>query len=137
MDVCNQSTVEDIGGHLCLECTITEEKNHRMQLPVVDAKVIRKGFCMSEILAKWILETIFVTKDHLTPLCAILGTEYPPPVIFGLDHEDTKNGNQNVVDLRSAIRRGHDEIVQPVINLGIQSQPHSKSGDFFAKPAFQ
>jgi hypothetical protein len=70
---------------------------------------------MLEILAQRILKSSLLAIDNLCPLPRSGVSKNPTRVVFGLDHEYSVSGYDNVVDLGWSSRRGKRDIVKDFV----------------------
>lgn len=70
---------------------------------------------MAKVLENWVLELKLLSVDHLGPVGMHWVGKEPTFVVLGLDDEDSKAGNKDVVDLGGAILQRQRDVVQKVI----------------------
>lgn len=70
---------------------------------------------MPEILDNWVLKLVLESEEDLSPTRMVRVCEYPPLIVLGFDDEDTKPGNQNVVDLSRSIINLESDVIQQVV----------------------
>lgn len=91
---------------------------------------------MLEVLAEGILEPVCNPENLLGPLRLIFRSEYPALVVFGLDHEYSVPGYNDVVDLRRAILRGKHDVADDAIDIPVQAHYQDVVDKEFSEPAF-
>ena len=93
----------NIVRHGGLEFTLPPEHHQRNQLRFVDTKKLLKSLGVTIVLVKRVLEAVFFPVQALGPLSALLVAKYPAIHVLGLDDEDAKLRNDDVVDLRRTV----------------------------------
>lgn len=112
----------NIVRHGGLEFTLPPEHHQRNQLRFVDTKKLLKSLGVTIVLVKRVLETVFFPVQALGPLSALLVAKYPAIHVLGLDDEDAKFRDDDVVDLRRAIADLQGNVVQRNIDSGIKQE---------------
>jgi len=74
------------------------------------------------VLVKRVLETVFFPKQALGPLSALLVAKYPAIHVLGLDDEDAKLRDDDMVDLRRTIADLQRNVVQRDVDFGIKQE---------------
>ncbi len=133
----HETMVQHIGRHFCLEFTFRDEKDNRPKDVVAELQELRQTSSVPVILSYWILKLLLPTENVLGPFVAFGRAEYPPFEILRLDHEYSKDGQDDVVDLGCAVLGWDDCVVNSIVNPLIQEGPHANRGHFLAKPAFE
>lgn len=67
---------------------------------------------MPHVLENWILKFELHSVEHLCPGCVLGVSKDPALVIFGLDHEHTESGHQDVINLHGAILWLQRDVIQ-------------------------
>lgn len=67
---------------------------------------------MTIVLVKRVLEAVFFSEQALGPLSTLLVAKYPAIHVLGLDDEDAKLRDDDMVDLRRTIAGLQRNVVQ-------------------------
>jgi len=124
----------NIVRHGSLEFTLPPEHHQRNQLRFVDAKKFLKSLGVTIVLVKRVLEAVFFSEQALGPLSALLVGKYPAIHVLGLDNEDAKLRDDDVVDLRRAIAGLKRNVVQRDVDFWIEQELLGNCADSFSDP---
>ena len=120
-----------------LQFAITNEEHYRTKLLRVELEVLSQALSVAEILPQRILKRKFLSEMGHRPLRRVFVAKNPTAIVLSFDNEDAVAGHEHMIDLRGAIARRHNHVMESMIDLLIQMVPQSKLGDLFAQPAFE
>lgn len=109
-----------------------------MQLLGADTKGGFQGFEVFVVLPKWVLELERAFVELLRPLWLLLAAKDPAAHVLRFQHEDAVRREEDVVDLRCAVRCAQGDVVQAAVGLLIQlpmgEQTHQEFTDLTFDP---
>ncbi len=108
-----------------------------MHLVVAQPKQRLQGFYVLVVLMQWVLKLMVGSENFLSPETLMGAAENPALHILGFYNEHAKLRNQDVVNLRGAVRRGEGDVLDQVIAGFIQKQTSRGVNEKFANLAFE
>lgn len=131
------ANAEDVVWHVRLELGFSGENDHGKELVLSD---LEKGFKFLDVfvvLPERVLEGVLAFAESLGPFGLVRVSEDPAAHIFGFDDEDTVFRNDDVVDLRGAVCRGEDDVVELAVSFRVELVGEGLSDAEFAMPSFE
>ncbi|MCY1216259.1 hypothetical protein D9M72_281310 [compost metagenome] len=121
MDIANKAdALGDVSWHFGFEGAAAHERDDRMQMLGADAQGVFQSFEVLVVLPQRVLEFERALVELLRPLCLLFAAEDPAADVLRFHHEDAVGREENVVDLRSAVRRVQGDVVQAAVGLLVQ-----------------
>lgn len=136
LDVVPQARTKHVLRHGVFELAFPDEEDDGVKHLSVQVEETSETFDMAEVLVKRVLKPGLVPVDALTPSAVLLPAKNPTLHVLRLNDENAEGRNQHVVNLRRAVGRREDDVVNAPVNALIQTQPHAECRQFLAEPAF-
>lgn len=89
----------------------------------VKVKILRKTFCVSVVLVNRILECKSGPVECQRPFGLVLKSEDPSLEVLRLNHKKPIWRNDYVVDLRSAVGRRYEYVVESTVDGSVERKP--------------
>lgn len=138
LDIANEADAfGDIGRHIGLEGAAADENDDGVQVFLADTKQRLNGLEVLVVLAKRILKFVGALVDLLRPLRLLLAAEDPAGHVLRFQHKDAVAREEDVVDLRGAVRRVQRDVVQAAVGLLVELQVCKQADEGFANVPFR
>lgn len=134
LNVSGVASAHDVGREGCLELALAPEHYDRHELAVINTQKFRQCFGVAIVLAKWVLEFVFLPENALCPLRILLVAENPAIHVFRFDYEYSVSRHNDMVNLRCSIARRDSDVVDVNVDIGIEEYLLGKSSLNFAYP---
>jgi len=130
-------TLRHVLRHLGFERGIANKHDQGKHLLIIQAQKSLQRFHMFVVLVKRVLKPLGVTIDLLGPL-ALFGIAKDPAFhVLGFHHEHAELGDDDVVDLGSAVFRGQGDVLDQVVAVFIEEHTGGEVNNELSQMPFE